>query len=108
MTLFEPAVALSILTGAVGGGMAGARAGFLAGIGGASAGAVIGGLATVLLVGAMGMLAFAIGGAAEKPTPEPRGRLSELGFFLFVSPVVFAPVWVPFVTYRVVALVVGL
>lgn len=107
MTLIELSVALSTITGAIGGGLAGGREGFLPGAAGTAAGAFAGMMAAVLTAALTGLVAVSLGGEDDGRPRRPPGRLAEFGFFLFVSPLGFAPVWVPFATYHLVALFVG-
>ena len=75
MTLVELSVVPSILTGAVGGTIAGARAGFFWGVGGAIAGAVLGFVAALLVVATTGLLAAALGGTVEIATLRGKASL---------------------------------
>jgi hypothetical protein len=104
MTLIELSVVLSTITGAIGGGLAGGRGGFLFGAAGTAGGAIAGMMAAVLTAAVTGLIVVGLGGANDPPVRHPPGRLSEFAFFLFISPLGFAPVWVPFLTYRLVGL----
>lgn len=102
MTVFEPCVTLATLSGAIAGGMAGSAGGPIAAIGGAVAGGFASLLATVAV---MAMLAGITGIVLSRqkppiePVPDPPegttapSRLQDVAMFLFLAPVLLAPVW---------------
>lgn len=102
MTLIEFSVALSTVSGAVGGGLAGREGGnFLTAAGGTAAGAFLGMMAAALATAVTGVLALRVD-PDKAPSLRPLKRLCEVAFVLLVILLCVAPIWVPFLTYHLV------
>ena len=113
MTIFEPCVALAGLGGAIAGGMAGSQGGVWSGILGMCGGGIASVIAAAATVGMLGVIGVQLWRREDQKRvesdvpPASPSRLHEIGFLLFISPVVLAPVWAPLLVYRIVSSLVG-
>ncbi|QDU35896.1 hypothetical protein Mal4_01780 [Maioricimonas rarisocia] len=112
MTLFELVIGLSVLSAAVSGAVAGSSAGLFAAVAGLVAGGLVGfgsGVLPVLLLGGL-VARFAPrddgGGRTGHSAPPPSAEAQEVPshvtglLVLVLVPVLSAPVWIAYLSYR--------
>jgi hypothetical protein len=107
MTLIELSVALTTVTAAFSGALAGAHSGLWAGVAGFALGGVTGMVAAMATVAVTGLVAFALSRRERGAAVGAGGRRGEVAGVLVLAPLLSAPAWAALLAYRLVGYVVG-